>query len=230
MNKKTCSFIAVYAIFFVVFNVVALVIPFESYVSRWISYAFMNIAIIASAVIAWIAFSKGEDVKSKFYGFPIFRVGMIYVAIQFAIWMVVSCLCFVVEVPAWISIVLSIVLLGFALTGVIATDTVRDFVEEQDKKIVTETRAIKTFSLDVESLIPACKDDQLKKAVEKLAEKVRYSDPISSEATEEIENKIQKEVDSLEVLVETDYSAAMEKVSMISSLIENRNINCKRSK
>lgn len=230
MNKKVGSFIAVYAIIFIIFNVVAIVIPFESCASRWITFAFMDIAIILSAGITWVAFSKGEDIKSKFYGFPVFRIGIIYSIAQFVVWLVVSCICFAVEVPAWVSVVASIVTLGLALIGVIATDNTRDIVEEQDRKIATQTRAIKTFSLDVTSLIPACKDENLRKAVEKLAEKVKYSDPVSSDATVEIESKIQKEVDLLAGLIRTDYSAAIEKVNEISLMVDNRNNICKQSK
>lgn len=230
MNKKVGSFIAVYAITFIIFNVIALVIPFESCASRWITFAFMDIAIILSAGITWIAFSKGEDVKSKFYGFPVFRIGIIYSIVQFILWLVVTCICFAVEVPAWVSVVVSIVILGLALIGVIAADNTRDIVEEQDRKIAIQTRAIKTFSLDVVSLIPACKDENLRKTVEKLAEKVKYSDPVSSEATADIESQIQREVDLLAGLIRTDYSAAMEKVREINNLIESRNNICKLSK
>ena len=230
MNKKVGSFVAVYLILFVVFNVVALVIPFKSCASRWITYAFMDIAIILSAGITWIAFSKGEDVKSKFYGFPIFKIGMIYTAVQFVVWLVITCVCFAAKVPAWVSVVVSIVILALALIGVIAADNTRDIVEEHDKKIVEQTRTIKTFSLNMTSLIAACKDENLRKAVEKLAEKVKYSDPVSSEATADIESQIQKEVDLLAEFIGADNSAAMEKVKEITLLLNERNILCKECK
>lgn len=230
MNKKTVSTLAVYVIVFILFNVIALVVPFKSGASRWIEYAFTDIAIILSAVITWVAFSKGDNLKSKFYGFPVFRVGIIYVVAQFIVWLIISCVCILVAVPAWVSIVLSAIILCLALIGVIATDSVRDVVIEQEEKIAEETKTIKYFSLEVTSLISACKDTNLKKAVERLAEKVKYSDPVSSEATAEIEKQIQDEVSILASLIRTDYSAAMEKVDEVAAIVDERNRVCRESK
>ena len=80
------------------------------------------------------------------------------------------------------------------------------------------------------SLISACKDTNLKKAVERLAEKVKYSDPVSSEATAEIEKQIQDEVSILASLIRTDYSAAMEKVDEVAAMVDERNKVCRESK
>lgn len=230
MNKKVGSFIAVYAIIFIIFNVVALVIPFESYASRWITFVFMDIAILLSAGITWIAFSKGEDVKSKFYGFPVFRIGIIYSTLQFVVWLIISCICFAVEVPGWISVIICTLFLGFAFVGVTAIDNVRDIAEEQDNNLLTKTKVVKDFSIDIDSLILACEDEKLKKALKKLAEEVKYSDPVSSEATAEIEAKIQKEVDLLAGLARLDYGEAMEMIENISNKLARRNSLCKEKK
>ena len=83
--------------------------------------------------------------------------------------------------------ILFIILLGFAAISVIATDNTRDMVQEADEDLARITVAAKMFRLDISSVVDNCQDAQLKKALEKLAEDIRFSDPVSSPATEAAE-------------------------------------------
>ena len=89
MSKNLMRFYISLGIIFVVFTVISFVLPFERNSVFWIAYLFGVLSIGVQAYIMPHAFQQGSSVKSKFYGFPIARVGAIYLAAQ----LVVSVIC-----------------------------------------------------------------------------------------------------------------------------------------
>jgi signal transduction histidine kinase len=231
MEKKQKSFIAVYGIIFVLFNVIYLGIPFVKTAASWIVYGFTLISILASFLIAIYAFFNGEGLTSKVYGFPVFRIGYLYAGSQLALCIIISFIAAFTEVATWIPTILSIVLMGVAAIGVIATDNARDVVEEIDQNIVEKTRTVVRFRLDVEGIVDCCQDTSLKKSIEKLSEAIRYSDPVSNEQLKSIEDKLGVEVNNLsEMVTANDVEAAQKKVLEIQNLLAERNRKCKALK
>ena len=95
LNKKTISAALVYLIALFLFVFVFLIIPFPKTVSSWIEFASTVISIIASMGISAYAFAGKEELTSKVYGYPVFRVGLYYVAAQLIVCVLVSLLgCF----------------------------------------------------------------------------------------------------------------------------------------
>ena len=84
-RKTTIQSLAILAIVFVVYNVLAFVIPFEKTGTFWLSYIFSVIAIAVQVYVIKVAFCKEKSVKSKFYGFPVANVGVIYMLAQLAL-------------------------------------------------------------------------------------------------------------------------------------------------
>ena len=121
-------------------------------------------------------------------------------------------------------------LIGIVAIGVIATDSARDVIEAQDKEIKLATKQTTLFKLDVNSLLDRCKDPEVKKALGKLSESFRYSDPVSSDELKEIEEQITKELDNLGKILETDNNAALEKIAQIENMLADRNRRCKAMK
>ena len=62
-----------------------------------------------------------------------------------------------VNLPYWIGLILSILLIGMAAIGVIATDNTRDYVEDVEDNTATVTRTIKKFNVDIAELLDICK-------------------------------------------------------------------------
>lgn len=230
MYKKNVSIMAVYAIIFVVYNILFWVIPFPKNTASIVVYIFSLVSIIAALGITYIAFKKGNDVKSKLYGFPVFKVGIMYMTIQI-LFGVIICIagCFT-EVPVWISVALSVILAGLVGVGVIATDNARDIVEKQEAETAKKTRNVTQFRLSVDNIIDICKDAELKKQLTSLADDIRYSDPVSAPELEEIEKKLIGAVDELKDLVAGGDGKAVEKISEIKTMLVDRNRQCKAYK
>lgn len=230
MNKKNSSLIAVYAIVLIIWSVIFWIVPFPKNASAVISYIFSVIAVISGLGITFYSFNKGTDIKSKVYGFPIFRVGAVYTAAQIIFTLIIAVTGFFAAVPAWIVWVVSIIFAGLAGIGVIAADNAHDIIETQEQEIAEKTAAIKYFRLNIDDILVRCKDVQLKKSLEKLSEEIKYSDPVSSDELENIENEIKFEIQILADLVAKGDAAAEGKTNEILSLVRSRNSYCKALK
>ena len=151
LEKKQIRGIALFAIILVVYNILAFVIPFPKNGCFWAAWAFGLVAILLQIPILLLAFRNGETVKSKFYGFPIARVGVIYLIAQMIVTVLFFALAFV-KCPAWIPVVISVLVLAAGLLGVIATDAARDEIERQEKTVKVNTTAMRTLQASVASI------------------------------------------------------------------------------
>ena len=110
LNKKSKSVIAVFSIVAFVYALCFIIIPFSKNAASWIEFAFTLISIIAGFGVFAYAFGKGETLVSKIYGFPIFRIGYLYIAIQFVLGVLICLVAAFVNVPYWVALVLSVIL------------------------------------------------------------------------------------------------------------------------
>ncbi len=231
MNKKQISTIAVYAILLVVFNVLFFAIPFEKTAISWVSFVFTWIAFLVGYAITHYAFRGTDTLQSKVYGFPIFRLGYLYLGTQLVTAFILCFAGVTFAAPAWIAVVLSVLFLAAALVGVIAADNTRDMVQDLDRQTAIQTKAVKTFRLDVASLVAACKDPVAKKKMEALSEAFQYSDPVSNDDLAAIEAQLANEVENLKGFVLTDdANALIGKIDEIGLLLADRNRRCKEGK
>ena len=74
--------LAVIFIAFATFNLLVFVIPFQRNAVFWIAYAFAVIAILSQALIYRVAFDKADNLSRVFLGYPIFKIGKLYLVIQ----------------------------------------------------------------------------------------------------------------------------------------------------
>ncbi|RGY96666.1 hypothetical protein [Clostridium sp. AM58-1XD] len=231
MSKKGASLMAVYIILFIVYNVLFFIIPFPKGAASWVAYGFSILSFIISGGISFHAFKEATTLKSKVYGFPIFMVGNIYLACQIAFCIIIYILAASLPMPCWISVIVSVILLGMALIGVIATDSVRNTIESIEKKEEIQTRTMAYFRIDMESIADSCRDPELSHKLHDLSEEFKYSDPVSSEDLAEAETHISFEVSLLSGLVSSgNNAAAAEKVALLHNLLSDRNRRCRALK
>lgn len=231
MNKKQKSIVLIYAILLFIFNIMFFLIPFRKNVPVWLEYVFTWCAFGASLYATFKAFENGKDVRSKLYGYPIFRVGYLCVIAQVVVCVVICSVNAFINVPVWIAAILSILILAFGAIGFIVTDNARDVIEQIEEQTDRATEAVTYFRLNVTSVCGYCKDSELKKKLEKLNEKFQYSDPVSSSELVEIENKIGEAIRKLETFVrEGNVQKTEEYIYELDSMLADRNRLCKATK
>lgn len=231
MNNKTNKQIIIGAIALVLFLVLSLAIPFPKRAAFWIAFVFGIIAIVTQAYVMKTAFYEGEPVKSKFYGYPIARIGIIYLAVQISVSFVLMAIGFVVKVPAWVALVICVLILGFCAIGFIAADIMRGEVERQDVQLKADVKAMRSLQSKTVDIVGLCSDEETKAALSSLAEKFRYSDPVSGEETVSLETDLAAAVDELQAaVIDDDFSAAKALASKIEAALNERNRICKLNK
>lgn len=221
MKKNSKCGYLILAIAFILFNVIAFAIPTAKTLTFWIAYAFTAIAFIAQAIIWNKAFSCAVALKSKFLGFPIVHIGIVYLIIQLIVFVVFMTLPLS---PAWIAIVVSALICGIAAICMITTNVGREEIDRVKEKVQQKTGFIKRIQADVDCLYEAETDPIIKSAYMKLSEKIRFSDPMSSDLLNDIEHEIALNIEQLK---STDNDNKLDTIRKIEQLVTERNIKCK---
>ena len=194
-----------------------------------VAYLFGVLAILTGWYTVRLTLKHGKDARSQFYGFPILRVGAIYVVLQ----LVASILsmAFAKHLPIGILLPVFVVLFCVAAAGLATTAATRDEIHRQDtelKKKVSNMRKLQSLG---STMLRHCEDEQLKKEIQKLSDSLRYSDPVSSEALDGIENDLTACMQDLQAaVVDADKAAAIQLCNRAQNLLTERNRLCKLNK
>ena len=233
MKKNEVRSGIVLIIIAVIFTLVALILPFSKNAVFWTSWLFGILSAGVCAFALKTAFrggaNKGEGAKSKFYGFPIAKVGLLYMAVQLVLSLIFMAMSSVL--PPFIPAVASLILLGVAAIGLIGADAVRDEVERQDIKLTTDTKCMQNLRSIVYPLAAQCADSEASSALQKLADDFRYSDPVSSDSTADIEKDLTAQMGDLQAaVIDGNAGDIKELCRKIGITLTERNRLCKLGK
>lgn len=229
MSKNKIRELVVCGIVLVVFCLLVFVIPFSRTEVFWVSFGFTLLAIFAQVYIAYSAFHKGKTVRSRFYGWPIEKVGLIYLIVQLIAGfagMAAATVC-----PVWVAVVVFVIILAVFGIGLIAVETMRDEIERQDAVMKKDVSCMRNLQTKAAYIASQCGDAETKAALQKLADAFRYSDPVSSEATMGMETDLSAYVEDLQAaLLDKDYAGARGVCRKAEELLAERNRMCKVNK
>lgn len=231
MKKSTTRWWVILGAVLVVYNVIVFAVPFPKNPVFFLSWLFTLAAIGAQGYVVRTAFYRGEGVRSKFYGWPIAKIGLVYLAVQLALGLAFMALGLAVSVPVWLPLVLYVVLLGVSAAGFVAADAVRDEVVRQDVKLVKDTSFMRSLQARAAALPGLTQDAQLARLLEQFAEAVRYSDPVSGETLRTIEAELSACVEELQRAVTGgDKETALGLERKAHATLAERNRLCKLNK
>ena len=134
---------------------------------------------------------------------------------------------------------LSPVLFGLLQAGLLAITTIQLLalssanlhISETENKAQETCQVLRTLQLDLERIAGYAKDTNMANDIHKLAEAVRYSDPVSSNVLAEIESNLQKTISELDQAVQQDNIAQFQLLlKKATILLEERNHKCLASK
>ena len=231
LTKNTKKGAVALLIVLVIFVLIAFLVPFPRSGVFWTGFIFGLIAILAQIPIWLIAFKGAESARSKFYGMPIARIGTIYLVVQLILSLAAMFLAWIPVIPAWPFIIVFLIILGVAALGTIAADVTREEIERQDVQIKRDVSKMRELQSLGNSLANNCKDESLSPALKNLAEELRYSDPVSSDATAEIEAELKRLLTELQAaLLDEDTAAAKSLCQQAQTTLAERNRICKLNK
>ena len=187
MKKNSSKGYLILGILFILVSVIAFAVPAAKTAAFWISYGFAVIAFAAQLIIWKAALGRSESLKSKFLGFPVVHIGIVYLIVQV---IALAVFLFIPTLPIWSAVVGCAVVAGVSAVCMITSDVGRSEIERVSAKVKEKTFYIKQLQADVELLAGAETDTATRLALAPLAEKIRYSDPMSNEQIADIENRI----------------------------------------
>ena len=159
----------------------------------WLSYIFTVIAFASIIVLTAQLYSKKATLSETFLHLPLFSVLWIYFVVQLIAGLVLMTGIFSVA----ISLVVQVVLLCmFAISGASALlgKNIVSAIESRTKENVV---TIRSLAIEVQSMSAHCGDAALKGKLAKLAEAIRFSDPMTNGAVSVIDSDIRTRVYSL---------------------------------
>ena len=123
---------------------------------------------------------------------------------------------------SWIAIVVCALIIGISAICLIGTETGREEVGRVEEKVEKKVFYIKALQVDVEMLASNETDSETKVALTKLAEKIRFSDPMSNDALADLETEIAAKIKELKTA-----ENKTEIITVLDSLIAERNKKAK---
>lgn len=203
----------------------AFLIPFVKTAVFWISFVFTLVAFAVTGWALYTAFLKKPDATSRFYGFPIARIGVIYGGGQLAVGLLFMALG--KWIPAWLAVVVYAALLGAAIIGLVSADAVVETIHTQDRKLKKDVAFMRSLQSKANQMAAQCHLPE----VQQFCENVRYSDPVSSEALAEIEGALSAVADDLQAaIVEGNNGRTCQLARKADHLLCERNRLCKLNK
>lgn len=222
MKKISSKGYVILGILFVLVSVVAFAVPSAKTAAFWISYAFTVIAFAAQIAIWKAGLGRTESLKSKFLGFPVVHIGIVYLVIQS---ITLAAFLFIPTLPIWSAVVACASITGVFAVCLITSDVGRSEIERVSAKVQEKTFFIKQVQTEIELLADAETDIATKSALTQLAEKIRYSDSMSNEQIADIEVRITEKI--AELKISTDKAKI---INELNSLLDERNRKIKISK
>lgn len=218
MKKNSTKGYVILGILFTLVSIIAFAVPTLKTATFWIAYVF-TAAAFAAQIIIWRTALGKEALKSKFLGFSVVHIGIVYAIIQtvaFAVFL------FAPTLPVWSAIVVCSIIAGVSAVCMISADAGRNEIERVEAEVQEKVFFIRELQADIELIATTETDADTKAELTRLAEKIRFSDPMSNEQLMDLENKI-----STKVLKLKTATNKVEIITELTLLLDERNKKCK---
>lgn len=219
MKNNSSKGYAILAILFILLSIIVFALPKEKTSTFWIAYAFTAFAFVMQIGIWKTTLGKEKTLKVRFLGLPVLHIGVLYAVLQ-----VIALAVFTLNplLPVWSATVICSIISGISLVCMFSVNSGINEIEKVESKVQKKVTYIQELQTTVELLAASESDNAIKTALLQLAEKIRFSDPMSNKQLEDIENLISTKIEEIKTI-----SDKMENISEINSLLDERNKKCK---
>lgn len=222
MNKKKTvgmSF-AIFGIVFAVYNLIVFLFLKPETPVFWMSYGFMVLAFALQILGMYLSF-KEFSVQAVFFGIPLAQFTLYYFFAE----LFMSFVFMIFQNITWkIPLLLQILLLAVYAIVAIVSIAVRDTSVAAKDKVQNSAAVMRLNVVDIEMLRDAAADPELKNQLRRLAEAVRYSDPMTNDMIADVDARIRQETMALQTYCEdNDVAAAKDSCAKLQRLYVERN-------
>ena len=229
MKKRFGLYAALWAVLLALFNVIAFVsvgwAAYEKYTPAfWTGYTLITVMFAGQLICAFFVL-KEENAQKLFYRISLIKTSYSGLITTF----VIGGLCMLLSpLPCWICVIVCAIVLAANVLTVLKATIAIDEVERIDRKVKQQTFFIKALSVDADALFASAKNETIKVECKKVADAIRYSDPVSNDMLASIESQITMRFATLSNAVAAENETAVSTTaSELLVLIEDRNNKCK---
>lgn len=202
-TKNAVAFGLIYVILLAVFNLLVFTISKSRNDVFWLSYGFMTLAFVVQIVSMFMSF-KSADVETAFFGIPLASFSVFYLCAE----LVIGALFMIFQMASFtLALVIQVLVLAVFLIIAIISLLSRDTVQQISDNVKEHVSNLKSVLVDIEMLMDGCTDPELKVALRKLSETVKYSDPISNDAVADVEQRIMRKISELRINIDDNQIA-----------------------
>lgn len=229
MKKGFTYFASIWAVLFIVFNLLCFVTPSEmngmyKYGGAfWTGYIFIVIAMLSELMCGYIAFGAGNRQKF-YYNVPLIKKSYTFMILM----MIIGAICMIIpDLPNWIAAIVCGVLLVLNVLSLMKARAGAEIIGEKDDVVKAKTRFIKSLIMDAELLMKNAPSEETKSLCKKVVEEIRYSDSMSHDALSSIETEITIKFDAFKEAVEKEHTDTLAFCEELLILIAERNKKCR---
>lgn len=229
MKKTAICGILAFSILFILYVLTVFLVPFSHTTIFWISFAFTVVAFLLVGASLYVTFFENVKPKDKIYSFSIAKIGLIYGIIQLITGLVFMALSEKLQV--WLAVLVYAFILGVTIVALLSTKITITHIQVQDEKVEKDISLIRRLQAKLKKLTEECENPEVIAPIKKLSDELYYSDPVSSIALTEIEQKLDMLVDELQSEVTNNDKAAIELLcEKTMTVLHERNRLCRQNK
>lgn len=239
MKRQRNTYLLIWALTFIVYNVIIFAVLPNSYTiagaeyskfggAFWIGYIGITIAFIGNLAVSMLFFSRSENAAKAFLNFPLLNISWGALITTFIAGTIIMA---IQAIPNWVGTIICILILFFYAIAVITATSAADAVEAVEEKVKTRTSTMKKLTADAEALIAQAPNDEMRAECKKVFEALRYSDPMSSDELADIETRISAKLLDFSDAVRDGKTEEVKAISKaLQQLIQNRAVKCRALK
>ena len=194
-TKNTVGIALIYVILLGVFNLLVFTIFKTRTNVFWLSYAFMTLAFVVQIISMFLSF-KTADVETAF---PLASFSIYYLCAA----LVIGALFMIFQQASFtLALVIQLLVLAVFLIIAIISLMARDTVQQIGENIKENVTNLKSVLVDIELMRDSCSNPELKEALRKLSETVKYSDPMTNDSVASVEQRIMRKVSELRINID----------------------------
>lgn len=218
--------IVIYLLIILLYNVLYYLIPFNKTAAIWLTYGFFHLASVITVLIT-IALNLINP-KQRLTSLVIFFIKNAYFVLQIILTIIIILISLVVNIPFLLVLILQIVLLVVNLILLYIGFLSKTKMDNLDLATIKNESFLKEFKNTLEDYNETLNEGVVKNSLLKLIDNVRYSDPVSNEATAMVENEINQLLPKLKESKAQEETIAV--IDQLNSLLSKRNRLCKENK
>ena len=227
MKHNWTRYALILVILALVYSAIAFTLPFTRNAVFYMAYGCSMLLILMQMLIALRAFGGKQKAASMLYGTPMVRVGWIMAAVQLVGGFVLMSLARLL--PVLYTALAEAIFLGVAVILLVITDAQKETLASQDKRLKDQIQTMRQLQAYAEQMTE--EHQQLLPMLQKLSKEMRFSDPVSSEATAQIEEILKQDMEDLRSALDTkDEQQAAAACSKALRTLSERNRICRQNK